>query len=305
MCSNCGSEVDIPTRANQLFQYFLWPLFAIGAVCLVYACVTNHVRPLLVYAAVFLVYMTVVGPFLAWGINLKSRGFWGFLVPIWLIGYVGVPVFLKVPWPYGPFLFIVILVAGIVIVWKVFPQSVSRSPVQQDSETPPDSRGAVLGTAGNTHSDEVSYEDFVRFVVSDVLPEAQVRFRKAEATMSVPTKAAAIDLAGLTAASFFLLARQALLKGKPNLTRSWKRIADALRANLPARGCSADTFEDWVNRLCDHVDANPAVSVNKCIGDFLWQTTCPQFPNDSTSPSAVMLTYLWVFLDESRRGKFT
>lgn len=304
-CPKCGTEIEIPTRANQLFQNSLWPLFAIGAVCLVYACMTNNVRPLLVYAVVFLVHMTIIGPFLAWGINLKSRGLWGFLVPSWIIGYVGVPVFFKVPWPYGPSLFVVVFVVGVVVMWRVFSQPADRTEVQQATETPTDRGCPIPGPVRSTCSDEVSYEDFVRYVVSDVLPEAQMRFRTAKTTMTAPTKTDCVDLAGLTAASFFLLARQALLRGKPDPTGSWKRIATALRANLPASGCSLASYERWVHRLCDHVDANPTINWNKNIGDCLWAATCPQCPNDNSSPSAVMLTYLWVFLDESRRWKFT
>lgn len=150
-------------------------------------------------------------------------------------------------------------------------------------------------------TEPVKYEAYVRYVVTDILPDAIRRFRNAEASLSIPSKVSDGDLVGIVSASFFLLVRQVLLEGTPDADGSWKRIADALRSDLLKASHSLEIFKKWVDCICDHYDTHPGSTWNRSIHDYLWQATYPQCQIDSKSPSAIMLTYLWTFMDVSRQ----
>lgn len=148
----------------------------------------------------------------------------------------------------------------------------------------------------------VKYEAYVGYVVTDILPDAICRFRNAETSLTIPFKVSDGDLVGIVSASFFLLVRQVLLEGMPDADGRWQRIGDALRSDLLKAGHSLDTLKKWVDRICDYYDTHPGCSWNRSINDYLWLATYPQCQNDSKSPSAVMLTYLWMFMDVSRKN---
>ena len=118
ICPHCGEENEVPTRWGKIYNLAAVPSVCAMGACIVYACFTDNTTPLIILGALFLIWMTVVGPVLKFRPTIRSRGLWCFLVPIWAIGYVGIPVILLVPWPYGAAVAFLILVASGIVMWR-------------------------------------------------------------------------------------------------------------------------------------------------------------------------------------------